>query len=62
MFDRTSLRRNHELKQLCDRLGTASTTVQACHILNESTMQGIDPTGTSDKDTVVNKVRAFDLY
>jgi hypothetical protein len=60
MFDRTSLKCNRELRQQCDDLpGATATTVQACHILNESTMRGIDPTGASDVDTVTNKVCTF---
>ena len=50
------IQNNHKLEQLCDSLDTASTTVQACHILNELTMQSTNPTGSSEKSTVMNKV------
>jgi hypothetical protein len=58
MFDYTSIRKSPELKKMCSDQKTTSATVQACHILNESTMQGIDPSGGSEKTTVVNRVRA----
>jgi len=55
VFYRTSIPQNRELKRLCDDI--PSTTVQACHILNESTAQGIDFTG-SGEITAVNEVCA----
>jgi hypothetical protein len=56
MFDETSLERNRELDQLCRDLGATTTTVQACHILSEPTMQGIETKGVSEKLAVTNKV------
>ena len=56
LFDRTSMRKNPVLKQLCDNLGAGSATIQACHILSESTMQSVDPAGDSEKAATVNKV------
>jgi hypothetical protein len=58
MFDGTSMKTNHELRKMCSDLNAFSTTVQASHILNESTMQDIDPAGGSEKTTVINKVCA----
>ncbi|KAF9654326.1 hypothetical protein BDM02DRAFT_3106658 [Thelephora ganbajun] len=55
MFDRTSLRFSRELDQLRRGLDATFTTIQACHILNESTMQGIDPTGASEDTAVMSK-------
>jgi len=54
-FDYTSTQQNSELDQLCLSLDASTVTVQASHILNESTMQGIDPTGSSEESTVTNK-------
>ena len=56
LFDRTSMRQSRTLKQSCVDLGAASATVQACHILSESTMQGVDPAGDSENAATVNKV------
>ena len=56
LFDSTSMEQNPALEQLCGDLGIAAATVQACHILSESTMQGVDPAGDGKKDTVANKV------
>jgi len=58
MFDETSVRNNGELYQQCLHLDAGLAVVQACHILNKSTMQGIDPTGGSESDAVTNKVCA----
>ena len=59
MFDNTSLKRSRELDKLRRDLGASYATIQACHILNESTMQGIDPTGASEDRTVTDKVCAL---
>ena len=59
MFDDASLEHNRRLDQLCHDLGATSTTVQACHILNELTMPGIDPTGSSEKGAVTDEVCAI---
>ena len=56
LFDDTSMEQNPALEQLCGDLGIAAATVQACHILSESTMQGVDPAGDGKKDTAANKV------
>ena len=58
MFDDTSLKRSRELDKLCLDLGASCATIQACHILNESTMQGVDPTGASEERTVTDNVCA----
>ena len=58
MFDNISLKRSRELDKLRRDLGASYVTIQACHILNESTMQGVDPTGASDESTVTDKVCA----
>ena len=58
MFDDTSMETNHELRKMCKDLKAANTTVEACHILKESTMRGIDPARGSEKTTVINKVCA----
>ena len=50
------MQQSPELEQLCDDLGATCTSIPACHILNESMMQDIDPAGDSEKDTMVNKV------
>ena len=60
MFDLTSTKKNEELAQLCDTMGAFSVVVQTSHILNESTMQDIDPQGGGEKVTVLNKARATD--
>lgn len=62
MIDDTSLRRNHELEEQCREGGTGSTIVQACYILNESTMQGVGPIGDDDEGTMTNEVRAFAVF
>ena len=52
MFDDTSLNKSAELRSIHESLdGGMPITVETCHILNESTTQGI---GTGDKSTVVN--------
>ncbi|KAF9778920.1 hypothetical protein BJ322DRAFT_1113799 [Thelephora terrestris] len=48
-FDRTSIQRSRELRQICLDLGTTSVTVHACHIWNESRIQGINPLEGSEK-------------
>lgn len=56
MFDLTSVKNNYELAQQCRNLGAGAVTVKTCHILNESTMVGVDPTGISEESAVTNKV------
>ena len=56
LFDRTSMEKSPALKQLCVDLGATYTAVHARHILSESTMQGVDPAGDSEKAATVNKV------
>ena len=53
LFDDTSLNKSTELRSMHENLGGMPVTVETCHILNESTTQGI---GTSEKSTVANKV------
>ena len=55
-FDKTSVARNSELKELRDTLKASTVSIEACHILNRSTMMGIDPAGTSEGRVVLNKV------
>lgn len=55
MFDGKSLERNPALREIAERDDANEVSVQICHILSESTMQGIDPAGTSG-DSAVNKV------
>jgi len=45
-----------ELEQFCAGLCVGSTAVQACHTPDESTTQDIDPTGGSEKSTMMNEV------
>ena len=53
MFDRGSLKRSAALRKIAESEGVNGVTIHACHILNESTTQGIDPEGNK----VENKVR-----
>ena len=55
-FDERSVLKCHKLDDECVRLGAGPTTIAACHILNEATMQGVDPTGASEDIRVINKV------
>ena len=57
MLDETSLNKSAALQEMAERDGANGVTVHACHILNESTTQGIDPEGISDHSATVNKVR-----
>ena len=57
MFDEKSWQKSEEFKQECNLVDGTTTTVQACHILHESTMQDIDPTGNG-KENTANKVCA----
>ena len=56
LFDVSSLNRNRELREQCHNLGYGSNPIQACHILNESAVVGVDPAGTNEKSAVANKV------
>lgn len=49
MPDETSTKRNRELDQYRLRLGAVLAAIRASHISSESTMQGIDPTGGSER-------------
>ncbi|KAI9457548.1 hypothetical protein HD554DRAFT_2030008, partial [Boletus coccyginus] len=53
-FDCNSVSRCTELEAMATL--EPVVTVQTCHILNEPTIQGIDPTGTSKDSAVVNKI------
>ena len=54
MFDYASLKKSAELRSIHESLrGGMPITIETCHILNESTKQGI---GTSDESAVVDKV------
>ena len=47
MFNETSVKDMKEVKDMCTSLGATFCMVAACHVLSESTVQGIDPTGSS---------------
>ena len=49
---------NRELDEKRTCLGAGTAVVPACHILSESAMQGVDPTGSSEDSSVMNKVCA----
>ncbi|KAF9643386.1 hypothetical protein BDM02DRAFT_3273075 [Thelephora ganbajun] len=51
-FDETSVKHNAELQAREKDLGGRPTVVEACHILSESTTQGV---GASEESSVVNK-------
>ena len=57
MFDETSLSKSAALQDMAERDGANGVPVHTCHILNESTTEGIDPEGITDHSAVVNKVR-----
>ncbi|KAF8258606.1 hypothetical protein EI94DRAFT_1754177 [Lactarius quietus] len=56
IFDIKSTQYNQQLLERA-QLSAGVSTVAACHILSESTMQGIDPTGTSKDVCVMDKRR-----
>ena len=60
-FDETSLELYPHLAKECDSLGAIAVAIDACHILSESTVQGVDPTGDSKDGRVVAKVWAIPL-
>ena len=41
------MKKIQQVKDMCISLGTGVCTVAVCHIMSESTMQDIDPTGSS---------------
>jgi len=55
LYDETSLERNSELHEECVRLRGMPILLEACHILGESTLRGIDPENDEEGD-VRNKV------
>jgi len=57
MINETSLESNAALRDILKRDGASMATINACHILNDSTMQGTDPAGISGESAVTNKVR-----
>jgi len=57
MFNESSLKKSATLQVMAKRDGANRISVHACHILSESTTQGIDPESTSDHGPTVNKVR-----
>ena len=57
MLDRTLARRCQPLLDASLRERIKLGEVQTAHILNESTMQGIDPEGASKEGATMNKVR-----
>lgn len=56
LFGYTSTRKSPHLDRLRRGIGARTTAIQACYILNELTMRDIDPTGSSGKMIVLNKV------
>jgi hypothetical protein len=60
-FDWTSMKKNRQLSEERARLGIGVGPVEACHILSESTMQGVDSTGVNDDVHVMNKVCAVNF-
>jgi len=61
-FDRKSVKLSPELDQERRVLGATFNAVHACHILGESIMQGIDPTGGIEESSVTNKVCSVSGY
>lgn len=60
MIDKTSLEMNKELVRTVQALhDPVISIVDVCHIVNESTMQGVDPSRDGKGDSVVNKVWAI---
>ena len=59
MIDETSLRHCADLRTIQKRGGTNAVTVQTAHILNESTMQGTDPAGTSENSAEVSFISRY---
>jgi len=57
MINKKSLQSNAALRDIAKRDGASTAQVNACHILNESTMQGTDPAGISGESAVTSKVR-----
>ena len=57
-FDETSAEKSHELREQRTRQRAGTNVIAACHILNESTMQGVDPTVASENNLMINKVCA----
>jgi len=58
MFDDASLDLSHELRELRAQAGAVRSTIQACHILGESTMQNVDPAGGGEQRATMHKVCA----
>jgi hypothetical protein len=56
MPDGESLKKSVALRGMVERDGANGVSAHACYILNDSTTQGIDPTGISEDSVVVNKV------
>lgn len=56
MFDAASLEKCAELQAMAQHDNAKLVRVQTCHILNESTMQGIIPAGISKGSAAMNKV------
>ena len=57
-FDRASVERSPALAQQCNDADCGVITVDACHILNEPTMQDIDHAMVSENSAGTNKVCA----
>ena len=61
-FNMANLEENSELARMAEASPNFGvSTVVTCHILNESTMQGVDPRGDGKGGSVVNKVWAIGL-
>ena len=52
MFDDGSLEKSAALRNIAKSEGANGVTIHACHILNESTTQGIDPEGNTAENNV----------
>ena len=57
IIDGNSFRHCADLRAIHERDGHVAVAIETAYILNESTMQGIDPAGTSKDSVEVKKVR-----
>jgi len=54
-FNKQSTKNIKEVRDMCISLRAGTCIVAVCHILSESTMRGVDPTGSSEDSRVVDK-------
>ena len=59
MFDEKSLEHCSSLRVIAERGEVATGPAHTSHIPNDSTMQGIGPARTDEKDSMVNKARFY---